>query len=211
MSNFRLGMCGMNKKLVFLFVLGLILASCTPAFYPPAFDLTPLRRVGLATFGQEKAGGPLADMATQHFMEEILHWQRVEIVELGPWEEALRSTGAERADPAALRDIGQRYGVAAVFTGRLRVSDIRPSVDILSLARYLSVRATFDINLKATLTATDTGGVLWTDSVERRGEAGRIGVGPGGIFDFNLRDQEENYRRLIRSLVYDITSDFRPR
>jgi len=32
-----------------------------------------------------------------------------------------------------------------------------------------------------------------------------------GIFDFSLRDQEENYRRLIRSLVYDITRDFRPR
>jgi len=198
-------------KIVFLFALCVLLAGCASYLYPPAFDLAPLRRVGLATFSPEKAEGPLADMATQHFMEEIFHWQRVEIVELGAWEEALRSVGADRTDQAALRAIGQRYGVAAVFIGRLRASDIKPSVDILTLARYLSVRATFNIFLTATLTATDTGGVLWTDSAERRGEAGRIGVGPGGIFDFSLSDQEENYRRLIRSLVYDITRDFRPR
>ncbi len=204
-------MKNIDTKIVFLFALCILLAGCAPYLYPPAFDLAPLRRVGLATFSLEKAEGPLADMATQHFMEEIFRWQRVEIVELGSWEEALRSVGADRTDQAAQRAIGQRYGVAAVFIGRLRASDIRPSVDILSLARYLSVRATFNIFLTATLTATDTGGVLWTDSAERRGEAGRIGVGPGGIFDFSLPDQEENYRRLIRSLVYDITRDFRPR
>jgi hypothetical protein len=201
----------LKAKIAFAFVLCLLLAGCALHLYPPAFDLAPLRRVGLATFSLENAEGPLADMAAQHFMEEIFHWQRVEIVELGSWEEALRSVGADRTDQAALLAIGQRYGVAAVFTGRLRASDIKPSVDILSLARYLSVRATFNIFLTATLTATDTGGVLWTDSAERRGEAGRIGVGPGGIFDFSLRDQEENYRRLVHSLVYDITRDFRPR
>jgi len=197
-------------KVACAFVLCLVLAGCIPSLFPPAFDLIPMGKVGLATFSYEKSERPLAEMATQYFMEQILRAQRVEVVELGPWEEALGSVGADRADQAALRAIGQRYGVAAVFTGRLRASDIRPEVDILSLARYLSVRATFNIFLTATLTATDSGGALWTDSAERRGEAGRLGVGPGGIFDFSLRDQEENYRRLVRNLVYDVTRDFRP-
>ncbi len=200
-----------HAKVLCVFVLCLVLAGCIPSFYPPAFDLTPMRKVGLASFAFDKAEKPLAEMANQYFLEEILRSQRVEVVDLGPWEEVLRSVGADRADQAAWQAIGQRYGVAAVFTGRIRASDIQPSVDILSLARYLSVRATFNIFLNASLTATDSGGALWTDSAERRGEVGSIGVGPGGIFDFSLRDQEENYRRLVRSLVRDITRDFRPR
>ena len=204
-------MKSIHTKALCLLVLCLFLAGCIPFLYPPAFDLTPMRKIGLASFGFDKAEKPLAEMANQYFLEDILRSQRVEVVDLGPWEEVLESVGVDRADQAAWQAIGQRYGVAAVFTGRIRASDIRPSVDILSLARYLSVRATFDIFLTATLTATDSGGALWTDSSERRGEVGSIGVGPGGIFDFSLRDQQENYRRLVRSLVHDVTRDFRPR
>jgi hypothetical protein len=116
-----------------------------------------------------------------------------------------------RPDRSAYRALGERFGVAAVFTGRIRVSDIRPEIDILALVRHLSVRATFNIILSATLTSTESGGVMWTDSVEKRGEAAHIGVGPGGIFDFGLRDQEENYRRMVRRMVVDVTRDFRPR
>ncbi len=201
----------MNKKTTALAVMSLLLASCAPRFYPPAVDLQPLRRVGLATFTMEKAEGPLAEIATQQFLEEILQWQRVEIVELGPLDEALRSVGASRPDRDAYQALGNRYGVAAVFTGRIRVSEIRPEVDILALVRHLSVRATFNVFLSATLTSTASGGVMWTNSLERKGEVGRIGVGPGGIFDFGLRDQHENYRRMIRRMIHDITDDFRPR
>ena len=201
----------MTRRIFLLSACGLLLASCVSSLYPPAFDLTPLRRVGLATFTQDKAEGPLAVLATQQFLEEIFRWQRVEVVELGPIQEALRSVGADRPDKAAYQAIGDRYGVAAVFTGRIRVSDIRPEVDILALVRHLSVRATFNVYLSATLTSADSGGVMWTDSVERRGEAAHIGVGPGGIFNFGLRDQEENYRRILKRMVYDITRDFRPR
>ncbi len=204
-------MIAVAKKIFFLSACSLLLVSCVSTLYPPAFDLAPLRRVGLATFAQEKAEGPLAEMATQQFLEEIFRWQRVEVVELGPLQEALRSVGADRPDKAAYRAIGDRFGVAAVFTGRIRVSDIRPEVDILALVRHLSVRATFNVFLSATLTSADSGGVMWTDSIERRGEAAHIGVGPGGIFDFGLRDQEENYRRILRRMVYDIARDFRPR
>jgi hypothetical protein len=205
------GRTAMSKKPAVLAALCLLLGSCVSTMYPPAFDLRPLRRVGLADFSVEPAGSPLGRMAAQQFLEEILRWQRVEIVELGPVEEALRLVSPGRPDRSAYRALGERFGVAAVFTGRIRVSDIRPEIDILALVRHLSVRATFNIILSATLTSTESGGVMWTDSVEKRGEAAHIGVGPGGIFDFGLRDQEENYRRMVRRMVVDVTRDFRPR
>lgn len=201
----------MLKKIAAFSALSLLLISCAGRMYPPALDLGPLRRVGLAEFSVEKAEGPLGRMAAQQFMEEILRWQRVEVVELGPLEDALLSVGADRPDPSAYQALGDRYGVGAVFSGRIRLSDVRPEVDLLNLIRRLSVRATFNIFLSATLVSTESGGVMWTNSADRKGEAARIGVGPGGIFDFGLRDQEENYRRMLRGMVHDITRDFRPR
>jgi len=201
----------MLKKIAVLSGLSLILASCALRMLPPALDLGPLRRIGLAEFSVEKAEGLLGRIATQQFIEEILRWQRVEVVELGPLEDVLLSVGADRLDPRAYQALGDRYGVAAVFSGRIRISDIRPEVDLLGIVRRLSVRATFNIFLTATLVSTESGGVMWTHSVDRKGEAGRIGVGPEGIFDFGLRDQEENYRRMLRGMVHNITRDFRPR
>jgi len=201
----------MSKKPAVLAALCLLFGACVSTMYPPAFDLRPLRRVGLAEFSVEPAGSPLGRIAAQQFLEEILRWQRVEVVEVGPLGETPRPMSAGRPDREAYRALGDRYGVSAVFTGRIRVSDIRPEIDILALVRHLSVRATFNIFLTATLTSTDSGGVMWTDSVVKRGEAAHIGVGPGGVFDFGLRDQEENYRRMVRRMVVDITRDFRPR
>ncbi|MBN2199070.1 MAG: hypothetical protein JW747_04400 [Candidatus Aminicenantes bacterium] len=201
----------MLKRILVPAALCLFLASCALRMFPPAFDLGPLQRIGLAEFSVEKAEGPLGRMATQQFLEEILRWQRVEVVDLGPLEEALGSVGADRPDRLAYQALGDRYDVAAVFTGRILISDIRPEIDLRNILRRLSVRARFNIFISATLVSTDSGGVMWTRSTEREGEAARLGVGPRGVFDFGLRDQEENHRRMLQRMVRDITRDFRRR
>jgi hypothetical protein len=201
----------MIKKFLGLLILFTFI-SCRPlVLVPPEIDLLPYERVGLISFSIENARGPLDQMATQRFLQEITHFQRgVQIIELGSLEDVLVEINQASLNQEAVKAIGEHFGVTSFFHGKINVSDVKPQIDVAGLIRHLRVRATFDISMTARLFSTETGATLWTDSAVRRGVLAYMGMGRERIPYFDIRDQEETYRRITEHLVYDLTRDFRP-
>ena len=201
----------MIKKFLLTFVL-FALISCGPVvWFPPEIDLVPYERVGLISFSIENARGDLDAMATQRFLQVITRHQRgVQVIELGTLERVLARIHQAGLDQEAAAAIGEHFGVSSFFYGEIKVSDVKPQIDIAGLIRNMTVRATFDIFMTARLYSTETGATLWTDSADRKGVLGYMMMGPERIPYFGVRDQEETYRRLTEDLIYDLTLDFRP-
>lgn len=189
-----------------------VLVSCAPlTLVPPAIDLMPLERIGLAAFSVENAEGLLNEMSTQLFLEEI-QWAQggVKIVELGTMDEILAKIGQETVNPEAARAIGQEYGVSSFFHGKITVSDVRPKIDIAAIVESLSVRATFDLDMSVRLISAEDGATLWTDSTAREGNLAYLHLSRRMVPFFTVRDQRDVYRDLIHEMIRRLTRDFRP-
>ncbi len=90
------------------------------------------------------------------------------------------------------------------------ISDVKPQVSVDVFIKNLGVRATFTINVSAKLKSTDSGVVLWTNSVERRETVAYFGLMQGEVPYFGVQDKDEANRRLIDEVIHDLTWDFRP-
>jgi len=201
----------MVKRILPLLVLFTFI-NCGPTIIvPPEIDLIPYERVGLISFSIENAEGQLGEMATQRFLQEITRHQRgAQVIELGSLDEVLGEINHSTIDQEAISAIGEHFGVTLFFYGEIKVSDVKPQIDIAGLIQHMRVQATFDISMTARLFSTETGATLWTDSAVRKGVLAYMHMGQDMIPYFDLREQEESYRRLTEHLVYDLTRDFRP-
>jgi hypothetical protein len=201
----------MFKKSLLAFML-LMFIGCGPRILvPPEIDLLPYERVGLISFSVENAEGQLDEMATQRFLQEITRFQRgAQVIELGPLDEVLGKISKVDLDQEAMKAIGEQFGVTSFFHGKIKVSDVKPDVDIAALIKSLRVRASFNISMTARLFSTETGATLWTDSVFRKESLANVSIGQNQIPYFDVRDQDETHKMLVEHMVYELTRDFRP-
>jgi hypothetical protein len=177
---------------------------------PPAVDLTALGSVGLVTFRAENAKGDLDAVATQYFLQEVSGAQRVPVVELGPAEAVLADLGKTAFDRDAILALGQKHGVKAVFLGEIKVTKVKPQIDLLApLSKALFARAAFDLGVTARLVATGNGATLWTDSALRQGTVGTVGM-DNGVPVFSVREKSAAMTQLLREVMFGLTWDFRP-
>src|SRR5215212_5345198 len=80
---------------------------------PPRVDLKSYTTLGIVDFGSNGERGTAAQ-ATRRFQEQVQAAQPgTRFIELGNREAVLAAVGAREIDPAALRKIGEKYGVAA--------------------------------------------------------------------------------------------------
>jgi hypothetical protein len=182
---------------------GLVLAAVACASHgpptrrvllPPALDLTPYGSVGLVTFTVEGAKGSLGDLTTRRFEEFMLAAQKgIEVQEFAV------------ADSAAA--LGGARGVPVVFTGHLKVSNVKPRGGLAGLVTA-HVEATITADLAVELRSTKTGGVVWRSSATQTEKVGELVI-TGGIPEFSARDPNEAYGHLVNDLVYDVTWDMR--
>lgn len=201
----------MLKKSLLIFILFMFIACGHKVLVPPEIDLLPHENIGLISFSVENAEGQLDEMATQRFLQELTRSQRgVQVVELGPLDEVLGKINKTSLDQEAMRAIGEYFGVASFFHGKIKISDVKPDVDIAALIKSLSVRASFNISMTARLFSTETGATLWTDSVSRKESLANMSMGQNRIPYFDVKDQDETHKRLIEYMVYELTRDFRP-
>jgi hypothetical protein len=197
----------MRKAAGLLAVVTTLLAGC--ALRPPRISLEPLATVGLVGVRSSAEGG-IGDYATQVFLEILTESQPgVRIKELGPAEAMLGEPGADRMTPDAAADIGQKYGVAAVFFGTLQVSDVRPRINIATIITSATVSADVEAVLSARLVDTRDGATLWAAGARDRKAVGHVSYFQGGGIFFDARDPEEAYGDLVRSLVSKVTRDLR--
>ncbi|MBE0711573.1 MAG: hypothetical protein IH583_04255 [Candidatus Aminicenantes bacterium] len=200
------------RHLIWLVTLAAV-AGCATKYtiVPPAVDLTGYETVGLVTFKVENAKGDLDSLATQLFLQEVTAAQRVPVVELGQSDEVLAGIGKTAFNRDAALAIGEKHGVEAFFLGEIKISKVKPQVDLLApLSKALFVRAKFDIAVTARLVSAANGATLWTQSSVREGTVGALGMGADGVPTFGMQDKNETLNNLLREMMFRMTWEFRP-
>jgi hypothetical protein len=201
----------MRKKHLLLLIL-LAFVGCMPvAIFPPAVDLVPMHQLGLVTFSVDGAEGQLDTIVTRQFLREVMYAQQgIEVVEMGTAYDVLSKIDENDFNQDAARKIGEQYGVTAFFVGEVMVSEIKPEIDLSTLAGILQARASFTMDMSARLVVVDNGATIWTDSVVSKENVAYLSFHQGQIPYFGLQDQDKAYRRIIDRLVFKLTWDFRP-
>jgi len=202
----------MFKKILAIAGLAAGIVSCSSHYVidPPAVDLTTAEPIGLVTFSVVNAKGDLDEIATQSFLQHVTAAQRVPVLELGKFDAVFRKTGMKALDATAAKAIGQSYEVKTFFYGDVRISRVKPQVDLTSvLGGNLGVRASFDIAVTVRLVSTETGATLWTRSAARNGTLGMLILGVDQVPSFGMTDKDQATMNLVRDLMHQLTWDFR--
>jgi hypothetical protein len=175
----------------------------------PRLELTPYGRVALVRFTAENAQGPLAELATTRFSEDVLEAQRgTEVLEVGAEDTLVTRVGEREFGPASATELGRAKNVLAVFVGHLKVSGVKPSVGLLNLAGG-AVTAKVSAELTVQLLSTTTGSTLWRSSAAASDEVGEVALISGQPM-FAAQDPKAAYGRLVNQLVGIVTRDLRP-
>ena len=190
----------------------LLLAACASrtvlVAVPPRMELKSYGPVGIVDFAGDRAA---ASRATRQFQEQVQAAQPgTPFIELGERETVLAAIGARQLDPAALRKIGEKYGVRAVFAGDLVYSEPRMDVKVVDITKLEGgVKAEVRGDISGRLFDTASGASVWSSSAWARRQLGSLHVSAsegvsGGVSHSNAREE------MVPGLVYHLTEDFRP-
>jgi len=175
---------------------------------PPEIELKEYSTVGLIDFSSD-AEGNLGKFVTQKFLEEISSSQKdARIIELGGLDEILKSVQQDKMAPEVAKAIGQKYNVNAIIAGSLKVSDVKPKVNISSL-KSMSVKAEVEAEITVKLLETGQGATVWTDAARGKETVAHVSIFSGDKVFFDADDPEEAYGDLARSLAKKVTSELR--
>lgn len=201
----------MHRK-VGVYALGavlLLVSGCAQkVLVPPRVDLDSYPTLGIVTF-TSNARGNLEEHATRKFMQAVQTAQPgVRILELGGEERVLGAIDRDELDFEAMRAIGEKWGVDAVFSGHLDVQDVKPNLDLNTLLKQMRFDAHVQAGLLTRLVETQSGATVWTRSASRRAPVAHVKVASSGPVDFGASDPEEAYGELVYALVNGVTDDF---
>ena len=197
--------------IVCLLITSILFGCGSKVIMPPVVDLTKYNNVGLINFKSD-AKGKLGEYVTQKFLQEVSRSQNgVRIIELGDEDRVLRSIDREEIGPKAIQIIGEKYDVDAIIMGNLRVSDIKPKVDITTIVKNLSVKADVNASLSVKLIETDSGATVWTNIAEDQKTVAQVSVFSNKDIFFDAKDPDEAYGDLAESLIKQVTEDLKTR
>jgi len=202
----------MMTRLAFLLLfLSLGIPGCSGSRYvtvrvPPEVDLRSYQAVGIIEFGSN-ADATINRYATQRFQSSVQSAQPgTRLVELGTAESVLAAVGARQLDADAIKKIGTRFGVAAVFDGNIKFSEPKLNVrGITDLAMAQGgARAEMRGDMFARLVETRTAASVWSNSSWATKQLGGVHVsGDGGIAGSvrTLNPREELVPDLVREVL----------
>jgi hypothetical protein len=193
-----------------LATVALILAACSSpkVLAPPRVDLDGYGTIGIVVFSSNSTGG-LNDYATRNFLQSVQAGQPgVRVLELGEESRVLSAIKHESLDFEAMRAIGKKWGVNAVFAGHLDVTDVKPSVQLRRMITSMSVRADVKAMLSARLVETKSGATVWTRGASAQAPVAHVSIVKRGPVVFGATDPEEAYGKLVHTLVNRVTADF---
>ena len=205
-----------SHRHVALYVFGISLAlllGCatkTTVLVPPRVDLASYGSIGLVDFSSSRAETGLERFGSEQLMRSVQSAQPgTRILELGSPRRVLVSVERREFDFEAIQAIGERYGVDAVFTGRMEITDVKPNVRVAPSLGSLSARVETEAFLSARLIETASGATLWTNSARDRATVAHLELLSSRPASFGAGDPNDAQRRLVQSLVMRITEDFR--
>lgn len=177
---------------------------------PPRMDLQKYGALGIVEFASNGERGA-GVRATRQFQQEVQAAQPgTPFLELGDRQAVLAALGARDLDMAALRRIGEKYGVRAVFVGEIVYSEPRMDVKLNDVMKLDGgVRAEVRGDISSRLLETASGANVWSSSAWARRQIGSVRVSvdqgvSGGVSNSNPRDE------MVPALVRYLTQDFRP-
>jgi len=177
---------------------------------PPRMELKSYGTLGIVEFASN-SDPAINARATREFQTHIHAAQPgTRILELGTREAVLAAVGGRQLDTDALRKIGEKYGVDAIFLGDITYSEPKTDVKVTDLTKLEgSVRTEVRGDISSRLVETRTGASVWSSSAWTRRQVGRLNVsaeqGVSGTMN-NSNPREE----MVPTLVYHLTQDFRP-
>ena len=177
---------------------------------PPRLDLQSYGTLGIVEFTSNS--NPAINTQTTREFQAHLHAAQpgTRIVELGTRDDVLAAVGGRQLDAAALRRIGEKYGVDAIFLGNIAYSEPKTDVRITDSTKLEGgVRVEVRGDISGRLVETRTGANVWSSSAWARRPMGSLNVSAeqgvsGGMRSSNPREE------MVPTLVYHLTQDFRP-
>lgn len=177
---------------------------------PPRMDLGGYGTLGVVEFTSN--GGPGVNaQATREFQARIHSAQPgTRLLELGSRDALLAATGSRQLDTGALRKIGEKHGVDAIFLGEIAYSEPKTSVTVTDMSRMEgSARTVVRGDMSARLVETRTGASVWSSSSWATRQVGGVSVSAergvsGEVRSSNPREE------MVPALLLHLTQDFRP-
>lgn len=177
---------------------------------PPRMELKSYGPLGIVEFAgnADRATGA---RASRQFQEQIQAAQPgTPFLELGDRQTVLAAVGSSELDAAALRKIGQKYGIRAVFVGEIVYSEPRTDIQVGDLKKGEGgMRTEMRGDISSRLIETGTGASVWSNSAWARRQIGSLNVSAergvsGGMSQGDPREE------MVPALVYQLAHDFRP-
>jgi hypothetical protein len=188
----------------------LILAACSSpkVLEPPRVALDGYTTIGIVVF-TSNATGDLNDYTTRKFLQSVQSGQRgVRVLELGEEARVLNAVNHDSLDFEAMRAIGEKWSVDAVFAGHLDVTDVKPNLKLSRMIKSMSVSADVKAALSARLVETKSGATVWTRGADAQAPVAHVSIVKRGPVDFGASDPDEAYGKLVHTLVNRVTDDF---
>jgi hypothetical protein len=177
---------------------------------PPRMDLKGYGALGIVEFASSSDRAVNAH-ATRKFQEQIQAAQPgTRFIELGNREALLAAVGGRQLDADALRTIGERYGVAAIFLGDIAYSEPKTDIKLTDVTRLEGgARTEVRADISSRLVEARTGASVWSSSAWAKRQIGRVSVSAerGVRAEASRSNPREE---MIPALVYQLTHDFRP-
>ena len=200
-----------TRLALLLLFLSLGVVGCAGSRYvtvrvPPEVDLRNYQAIGIIEFGSN-ADATINRYATQRFQSSVQSAQPgTRLVELGTAESVLAAIGARQLDADAIKKIGARFGVAAVFDGNIKFSE--PKVNVrgmtdLAMAQG-GARAEMRGDMFVKLVETKTAASVWSNSSWVTKQLGGVSASSDGGIVGTVRSsnpREEMVPVLVREVV----------
>jgi hypothetical protein len=177
---------------------------------PPRMDLKGYGTFGVIEFASNYDAATNA-RATREFQAQVHAAQPgTRLLDLGGREALLAAAGARQLDADALRRIGAKAGVDAIFIGDITYSDPKTDIRINDLSRLDgSARTEVRGDLSVRLVETKTGASVWSSSSWARRQVGSVNVSAQQGVSGTVRSADPR-NEMVPALVLHVTEDFRP-
>jgi hypothetical protein len=177
---------------------------------PPKMELKRFGTIGVVEFASNYDAATNA-RATREFQAHIHSAQPgTRLLELGGREALLAAVGARQLDADALRRIGDKHGVDAVFVGDIAYSDPKTEIKINDLSRLDgAARTEVRGDLQVRLLETKSGASVWSGSSWARRQVSKMTVSMDSGVTGSMRDTDPR-SDMVPALVLHATNDFRP-
>jgi hypothetical protein len=200
------------RKFAGLLIALALLAGCTKSVVvtvPPRVDLSRYETIGLVEF-DANASRAISRSATRQFQEHLQGAQPgTPILDLGYRDALLNAIGASSLDADAIKRIGEKYGVAAVFLGEISYSEPKTDVKITDIDKLEGgMRTEIKGDISSRLVETRTGASVWSSSAWATRQIAKLRVSAqdgvtGQMNDSNPREE------MVPDMIWHLTHDFR--